>query len=75
MIDYSLYLCTDSNMNSKYEIQECVRQAIIGGVTIVQVREKNKNTDEMCSIATRIKKVTDTYKVLKHFHMNILGGQ
>lgn len=63
MIDYSLYLCTDSNMNSKYEIQECVRQAIIGGVTIVQVREKNKNTDEMCSIATRIKKVTDTYKV------------
>ena len=63
MIDYSLYLCSDSNMNSKYEIQECVRQAIIGGVTIVQVREKNKNTDEMCSIATRIKKVTDTYKV------------
>ena len=63
MIDYSLYLCTDSNMNSDYEIQECVRQAIIGGVTIVQVREKNKNTDEICSIAYEIKKVTDVYNV------------
>lgn len=42
MIDYSLYLCTDSNVNEYYDIDECVRQAIIGGVTIVQVREKNK---------------------------------
>ena len=63
MIDYSLYLCTDSNINMDYDIAECVRQAILGGVTIVQVREKNKNTDEFYLIADKIKRVTDTYNV------------
>ena len=63
MIDYSLYLCTDSGINSYYDIQECVRQAILGGVTIVQVREKNKKTEEIYLIADRIKKVTDAYDV------------
>lgn len=63
MIDYSLYLCTDSNINKDYDIVECVRQAILGGVTIVQVREKNKNTDEFYLIADKIKRVTDTYNV------------
>lgn len=63
MIDYSLYLCTDSGINSYYDIQECVRQAILGGVTIVQVREKNKKTEEIYLIADRIKKVTDAYNI------------
>ena len=63
MIDYSLYLCTDSGINSYYDIQECVRQAILWGVTIVQVREKNKKTEEIYLIADRIKKVTDAYNV------------
>lgn len=63
MIDYSLYLCTDSNINKDYDIQECVHQAILGGVTIVQVREKNKKTDEIYLIANKIKKVTDAYNI------------
>lgn len=63
MIDYSLYLCTDSSINTNYDIQECVRQAILGGVTIVQVREKNKNFDEFYLIASKIKKVTDTFHI------------
>ena len=63
MIDYSLYLCTDSNINKDYDIAECVRQAIIGGVTIVQVREKTKNTDEFYLIAKKIKAITDNYNV------------
>lgn len=63
MIDYSLYLCTDSNINKDYDIEECVRQAIIGGVTIVQVREKTKNTDEFYLIAKRIKSMTDNYNI------------
>ena len=63
MIDYSLYLCTDSNINKNYDIVECVRQAIIGGVTIVQVREKNKNINEFYLMADKIKRVTDTYNI------------
>ncbi|MFA5696474.1 MAG: thiamine phosphate synthase [Bacilli bacterium] len=63
MIDYSLYLCIDSNINKDYDIEECVRQAIIGGATIVQVREKTKNTDEFYLIAKKIKRMTDNYNV------------
>ena len=63
MIDYSLYLCTESNINKYYDIEECVRQAILGGVTMVQVREKNKSTEEMICIADKIKKVTEAYNI------------
>ena len=63
MIDYSLYLCTNCEMNDKYSIDECVRQAIEGGVTFVQVREKNKSENEFLEIAQKIKNVTDKYKI------------
>ena len=51
MIDYSLYLCTNSDMNNNYNIESCVEQAIKGGVTFVQVREKNKSTQEFLKVA------------------------
>ena len=63
MTDYSLYLCTNSEMNNDYLLEDCVEQAIKGGVSIVQVREKNKSYNEFLKIATSIKKITDTYKV------------
>ena len=63
MIDYSLYLCTNSEMNNNYLLEDCVEQSIKGGVSIVQVREKNKSYNEFLKIATSIKKITDTYKV------------
>lgn len=63
MIDYSLYLCTDSEMNSNYSLEYCVEQAIIGGVTIVQIREKKKKYSDFLQIASRLKKITDKYKI------------
>lgn len=63
MIDYSLYLCTNSEINNEYKIEECVKKAIIGGVTFVQVREKNKTKNDFVLIAKRIKKVTDVYNI------------
>lgn len=63
MIDYSLYLCTNSEINNEYKIEECVKKAIIGGVTFVQVREKNKAKKDFVLIAKRIKKVTDMYNI------------
>lgn len=63
MIDYSLYLCTNSEVNSDYPPEYCVEQAILGGVTIVQIREKGKNYNEFFQIASRIKKVTDKYDI------------
>ena len=63
MIDYSLYLCTNSEMNIDYPLEYCVEQAILGGVTIVQIREKEKNYNEFIQIASRIKKITDKYNI------------
>ncbi len=63
MIDYSLYLCTNSEMNNNHPLEYCVEQAIIGGVTIIQIREKEKNYNEFFEIAFRIKKVTDKYNI------------
>lgn len=63
MIDYSLYLCTNSEINIDYPLEYCVEQAILVGVTIVQIREKGKNYNEFFQIASRIKKVTDKYNI------------
>lgn len=50
-------------MNNHYSLEKCVEKAIKGGVTIVQVREKNKSFDDFLRIATRIKKITDMYEI------------
>jgi len=63
MIDYTLYLCTNSEMNKNYTIEECVEQAIKGGVTFVQVREKNKTRTEFLKNAQKIKRITDIYGI------------
>jgi len=63
MIDYSLYLCTNSEMNNKYKIEECVEQAIKGGVTFVQIREKNKSQQDFLNISKKIKSITDIYRI------------
>ena len=55
-IDYSLYLCTDRNLNPN--IEETVALAIEGGVTIVQLREKNCSSKEFFEVGTRLKKIT-----------------
>ena len=63
MIDYSLYLCTNGEMNSEYSLSECVKQAIDGGVTFVQFREKIKYGIEFIELAKSIKKITDKYNI------------
>ena len=39
-IDYTLYLCTDRNIMTTETIEESVELAIKGGVSVVQLREK-----------------------------------
>lgn len=55
-IDYSLYLCTDRNLNS--DIEKAVALAIKGGVTVVQLREKNCSGREFFKVGMRLKKIT-----------------
>ncbi len=55
-INYSLYLCTDRNLTA--DIEKTVALAIEGGVTVVQLREKNCSSKEFFDVATRLKKIT-----------------
>lgn len=62
-IDYTLYLCTDRNLMSTDTLEEAVEQAILGGTTIVQLREKNCSSREFYDTAVRVKEITDRYHV------------
>ncbi|MCL2138357.1 MAG: thiamine phosphate synthase [Treponema sp.] len=60
-IDYSLYLVTDSGLMVHNSIEECVEQAVQGGCTVVQLREKQMPSREFYETALRVKKITDHY--------------
>lgn len=62
-LDYSLYLVTDRNLLCDNSLEKAVEDSILGGVTIVQLREKSVSTLEFYNIAVKIKAVTDKYKV------------
>ncbi|MFC0903647.1 thiamine phosphate synthase [Clostridium sp. MT-14] len=62
-IDYSLYLVTDRSFLKNIDLSKAVEDAISGGVTLVQLREKNISTREFYKLALKIKEVTDYYKV------------
>ncbi|MGK0467357.1 thiamine phosphate synthase [Clostridium sp.] len=62
-IDYSLYLVTDRDVVMDTDIYTGVLEAIKGGVTVVQLREKRIGTLEFYNIAVKIKSITDKYKI------------
>lgn len=62
-IDYTLYLCTDRDLMSTDTIEEAVEQAVKGGCTVVQLREKDCSSLEFYETALRVKKITDQYKI------------
>ena len=54
-IDYSLYLVTDRDLSRGRSTPEIVRSAVAGGVTCVQLREKNCGTLEFIQEALAIR--------------------
>ena len=62
-IDYSIYLVTDRDLMSTETLEEAVEQAIIGGSTLVQLREKECSSLDFYNTALRIKEITDKYNV------------
>lgn len=62
-INYSLYLVTDRDLLRGKELQKTVEQAIQGGVTVVQIREKNLSSLEFFQVAGAVKVVTEKYNV------------
>ena len=62
-IDWSLYLCTDRRLMSSSTIEENVECALKGGVTAVQLREKECSSREFLELALRVKGLTSRYGV------------
>ena len=62
-IDYSLYLCTDRDLLNGKNFEESIELAIKGGVTILQLREKNCSSRKFLEIANSVKKITSKYKI------------
>ena len=61
--DYSLYLVTDRMLMSTKTLGEAVEQAVIGGCTLVQLREKDISALDFYALALEIKKITDRYGI------------
>jgi thiamine-phosphate pyrophosphorylase len=59
----TLYFITDSTGKTEEDFLEVVRQACEGGVTLVQLREKEKSGLEYFNLARKVKQITDQYDI------------
>lgn len=62
-IDYSLYLVTDRKILADRDLIQSIEAAILGGVSLVQLREKSISTNEFYNLAQTVKQITDHYNV------------
>jgi len=62
-IDTTLYFITDSTSFTEDEFLFRVEEALKGGATILQLREKNKTTIEYIAIAEKVHEITKKYNV------------
>lgn len=62
-VDYKLYLVTDRDVLKGKDLIKSIEESILGGVTLVQLREKNVTSREFYEIALEVKKVTSKYNV------------
>lgn len=61
--DSSLYFITDSTNYSEEEFLFRVEQALLGGVTLLQLREKEKSTREYIELAEKVHELAKRYHV------------
>ena len=60
-LDLTLYLVTDSTNMTEDEFLSKVEAACRGGVTLIQLREKNRTTKEYIDLANKVKAISDRY--------------
>ncbi len=61
--DYSIYLVTDDGCLQGRALIDCVREALEGGVTLVQYRAKTASSAEMYAEALQMKALCDSFNV------------
>jgi len=61
--DPTMYFITDSTIYEEDEFLSRVKAALDGGVTMIQLREKNKSTSEYIDLAKKVHALTSEYNV------------
>ena len=61
--DFTLYLVTDRRWLGEKTLWDGVEEAIHGGATLVQLREKEISSKEYFELAQRVKEVTDQHGI------------
>lgn len=62
-LDTTMYFITDSTNLSEDEFLLRVEEACKGGVTLIQLREKDRTTREYISLAQKVHKITQSYDI------------
>lgn len=62
-IDYTLYLVTDQKVLGEKNLYDSICKAVEGGVTIVQLREKDMDTCEFYAEALHIRQLLQTKQI------------
>lgn len=62
-LDYGLYLVTDRDILKGRDLCQAVESAIVGGVTMVQLREKDASSRAFYEAARRVKDITVRHHV------------
>ncbi len=62
-LDTTMYFITDSTNYSEEEFLFRVEEACKGGVTLIQLREKERTTREYISLAEKVHQITQKYNI------------
>ena len=62
-INYRLYLVSDKDILNGRDFIGSLEEAILGGVTVIQLREKKVSSLEFYQMAVKIRELTDKYNI------------
>jgi len=62
-LNYMLYLVSDKDILKNKDLIESLEEAILGGVTILQIREKDDSTLDFYKEAIKVKQLTKKYNI------------
>ncbi|MBR2913167.1 MAG: thiamine phosphate synthase, partial [Oscillospiraceae bacterium] len=62
-IDTTMYFITDSTNYTEEEFLLRVEESCKGGVTLIQLREKERTTREYLSLAEKVHEITKRYNI------------
>lgn len=62
-IDYTLYLVTGRELMTSKTVEDCIEQAVKGGCTLIQLREKTASSRNFYETAKNVRELTNRLKV------------